>query len=284
MRTVIEVLLPIFSYEIGNPYNVNPVGDKPTRVVSVDEFSEFPEYKDSDGEEILYKYTDNRGYILKLDKNKIYGDSTALLNSPPTDANGYPLPIGGFSVESIMSGSGRTYPIGELSDKNELTFGEILVGLSFNPSGNDIVNKAKLLCAELADLVNDHYLTWYAEHKDDTNPTSQIKGHLYDHTLGELLNAQMNIVKLITFNNKNMETIRAKFYINEVANIQTQQPTDVLQRVQGAPVTYGKTEENKSFSLWTPSGKLELSITNPAAIDFFKPGKEYYLDITEATA
>jgi hypothetical protein len=35
----------------------------------------------------------------------------------------------------------------------ELTFGEKLVGLNFNPSNDDKVSKAKRLCAELADLL-----------------------------------------------------------------------------------------------------------------------------------
>lgn len=34
---------------------------------------------------------------------------------------------------------------------SELTFGQRLVGLTFNPSGDDKVGRAKQLCAELAD-------------------------------------------------------------------------------------------------------------------------------------
>ena len=37
----------------------------------------------------------------------------------------------------------------------ELTFGEKLVGLTFNPSGDEKVLKAKQLCAELADLMHE---------------------------------------------------------------------------------------------------------------------------------
>ena len=42
--------------------------------------------------------------------------------------------------------------------------------------------------------------------------------------------------------------------------------------------------ENESFSNSTPSGNVELCITNPAAIEFFeKLANEYvYLDFTEA--
>lgn len=46
-------------------------------------------------------------------------------------------------------------------------------------------------------------------------------------------------------------------------------------------VTFGS-EENKSFSRWTPTANLNMVISNetPAA-QVFKQGKEYYLDFTE---
>ncbi len=39
--------------------------------------------------------------------------------------------------------------------KREMTFGEKLVGITFNPAKDDKVAKAKQLCADLADLLND---------------------------------------------------------------------------------------------------------------------------------
>lgn len=33
--------------------------------------------------------------------------------------------------------------------------------------------------------------------------------------------------------------------------------------------------ENKSFSIYTPSASVEIHITNPEALDFFKAGDEY---------
>lgn len=41
-------------------------------------------------------------------------------------------------------------------------------------------------------------------------------------------------------------------------------------------------EENKSFSEATPSGSLTMMISNKRAQGFFKKGKSYYLDFTEA--
>ena len=70
-----------------------------------------------------------------------------------------------------------------------MTFGEKLVGLNFNPSNDDKVGKAKQLCAELADLLSDDY---------NQNETTPFKDRLYNHTIGEILNAQMNVVKVLT--------------------------------------------------------------------------------------
>ena len=37
----------------------------------------------------------------------------------------------------------------------ELSFGEKLCGINFNPANDDKVSKAKRLCADLADLLNE---------------------------------------------------------------------------------------------------------------------------------
>lgn len=75
------------------------------------------------------------------------------------------------------------------TDKRTLNFGERLVGLTFNPSNDDKVSRAKQLCADLANLIHE-----------DTNSTelTALKATLYQHTIGEILNAQMNVVKLLT--------------------------------------------------------------------------------------
>lgn len=40
--------------------------------------------------------------------------------------------------------------------------------------------------------------------------------------------------------------------------------------------------ENKAFWTASPSGKFEITISNPAVRGFFQPGVSYYLDIAEA--
>lgn len=73
---------------------------------------------------------------------------------------------------------------------SELTFSQKLVGLTFNPSGDPKVQRAKELCAELADLVRDG--------NEILDLDNSVKHHLIQHTYGEILNAQMNVVKILT--------------------------------------------------------------------------------------
>jgi len=70
------------------------------------------------------------------------------------------------------------------------TFGEQLVGITFNPSSDPKVQRAKELCAELADLLEQDF---------KSKEVSYLSSHLYRHALGEILNAQMNVVKVLTF-------------------------------------------------------------------------------------
>ncbi|AIE62236.1 hypothetical protein N8Y56_20375 [Enterobacter hormaechei subsp. xiangfangensis] len=48
-----------------------------------------------------------------------------------------------------------------------------------------------------------------------------------------------------------------------------------------SPVT-ADTEENKSWSKYTPGGQLQMVISNPAAFELFEQGKEYFIDIQPA--
>lgn len=72
------------------------------------------------------------------------------------------------------------------------------------------------------------------------------------------------------------EMVRAKFKVESVTN-----HANGFGEVSMAPVTTGS-EENKSFWKYTPSGSLKMSIDNPAALEQFKPGKEFYVDFHEA--
>ncbi len=73
----------------------------------------------------------------------------------------------------------------------QMTFGEKLVGITFNPSADDKVAKAKQLFAEAADLL------WQEVH-GGAGEISELQSRLFQHTVGEILNAQMNVVKVLT--------------------------------------------------------------------------------------
>ena len=78
-----------------------------------------------------------------------------------------------------------------VTETKEKTFGEKFVGISFNPSNRPDVDKAKQLCAELADLINDV--------NNSAKTSSHIKNGIFNHACNEILNAQMNVVKFLTF-------------------------------------------------------------------------------------
>lgn len=44
----------------------------------------------------------------------------------------------------------------------------------------------------------------------------------------------------------------------------------------------GDDAANKEWSKWTPSGQIQLTITNPDAYKQFELGKAYYVDFTPA--
>lgn len=76
-----------------------------------------------------------------------------------------------------------------VNEEKILSFGEQLVGLSFNPSGDPMVQRVKEICAELAEIMKDNYTE---------GEKSPVKSLLFDHAIGEILNAQMCVVKVIT--------------------------------------------------------------------------------------
>lgn len=68
---------------------------------------------------------------------------------------------------------------------------------------------------------------------------------------------------------------RAKFHVTAV----TEYPGNA-RKIELMPVTSGS-EENKSFWEYTPSGKIELSISGKSQA-VFEVGKAYYVDFSEA--
>ena len=77
-----------------------------------------------------------------------------------------------------------------------LTFGQQLVGLIFNPSGREDVNKAKQLSADLIDLVADNHneIT-----KNGALTASWTRNVLRTAAINAVVTAQMAVVKILTW-------------------------------------------------------------------------------------
>jgi hypothetical protein len=86
----------------------------------------------------------------------------------------------------------------ENQTERELTFGEKAVGLTFNPSGDAKVNRAKQLMAEALDL-----LTETEQQKTDFGAKTQSwEANVFrTNAFNKIVDAQMALVKYITWNN-----------------------------------------------------------------------------------
>lgn len=77
---------------------------------------------------------------------------------------------------------------------SELTFGEKLVGITFNPSNDDKVHKLKSSFAEAANIVKADF-----ESQNSTNAEHEdIRKIVFVESIAEILKAQMCAVKLVT--------------------------------------------------------------------------------------
>ena len=85
----------------------------------------------------------------------------------------------------------------------------------------------------------------------------------------------------VTVEPEPIKTIRAKFQVSSVRNDAGSEDQRVtLQAVTSDNVD--GTNENKSFSKFTPYGVMEMLITNPDVEGFFEAGQQFYIDITKA--
>ncbi len=73
-----------------------------------------------------------------------------------------------------------------------------------------------------------------------------------------------------------MSTVRAKFKVESVLRTASDTGEVTLCAVTGG------SEENESFWKYTPAGNLSMHIDNKDAFSQFKPGQEFYVDLTLA--
>lgn len=71
--------------------------------------------------------------------------------------------------------------------------------------------------------------------------------------------------------------MRAKFVCTSVTNFGEHCGVEVK---LDASYSDNNVEDNQ-FSQATPSGNLTMHVDNPEAKEFFKPGKQFYMDFTE---
>jgi hypothetical protein len=80
--------------------------------------------------------------------------------------------------------------------------------------------------------------------------------------------------------------VRAKFTVNRIERSQEWNTKKELQTIVMSPVTGhgedGKSDENKQFWAYTPSGEIKLGTVNAEAAAMFELGKSYYVDFTPA--
>ena len=69
-----------------------------------------------------------------------------------------------------------------------------------------------------------------------------------------------------------MNKVRAKFYVQSIEG----------GKVVMNAVHDNNTPENERFTKATPSGKMEMTIDNPDALEFFEPNQMYYADFSKA--
>ena len=79
--------------------------------------------------------------------------------------------------------------VGIIKETKIPSFGEQLIGVEFNPSQQEDVAKVKQMFAEIAEILKKNY------QGESRHP---LKSLIFDHAVGEILNAQMSVVKVLT--------------------------------------------------------------------------------------
>lgn len=72
------------------------------------------------------------------------------------------------------------------------------------------------------------------------------------------------------------KTVRAKFQPEQITDFGYGSKQFKLRAVYS-----NNPGEDNQFSTATPSGTIEMTVSNPEVMDFFQHGKKYYVDFTE---
>lgn len=87
----------------------------------------------------------------------------------------------------------------EIKEVRVPSFGEQLVGIDTRVAPETDIEKVNHLFVEITEIIKNHY----------TNNTKHpVKSLLFDHAVGEISNAQMSVVKILTLKHYTDETNR----------------------------------------------------------------------------
>ena len=79
----------------------------------------------------------------------------------------------------------------EKTTEQELTFGQQIIGVNFNPSSMPEVDTVKMMCAGMIDALANNF---------DNQQIAPMHGKIIDHAIMKIVEAQMAVVKALTFN------------------------------------------------------------------------------------
>ena len=77
----------------------------------------------------------------------------------------------------------------EINEIKIVPFGEQLVGLNEDENIDPTIRKIKVMFAEMAEILKQNY----------SDERSAVKSLLFDHAIGEIVNANTAIEKVLTF-------------------------------------------------------------------------------------
>lgn len=97
-------------------------------------------------------------------------------------------------MEQIINEINLTEQEAQAAERAKVTIGQRVVGLDFNPDGDEKITKVKELCAEIIDLMNQHMID-----KSMKDGVTSLHSVIQEHAMCEVLNAQMSVVKVLTF-------------------------------------------------------------------------------------
>jgi hypothetical protein len=81
-----------------------------------------------------------------------------------------------------------------------------------------------------------------------------------------------------------MPKMRAKMQIGQITKFPGAVEQLQFHGVAAKAYPADGSDEDNTFSKWSPSVELKISITNPALIGQFKVGEKFYVDFTPAEA